>query len=150
MFTCSSLIFTSSSSSMCLCSSTIKHHSEGFSELSRCCFLFLFFFFSASEQSEVLRQYVCPLSSASLDHNRSRPLSASAQVFLRGFSTLHMARRFVPPCCTSGGTHNLGSSSNAYVNFTLPTSSCQHFAFLYLCLLRSSKSRPVMAEAKVN
>lgn len=67
----------------------------------------LLFFFSAPEQSEVLRQYVCPLSSASLDHNRSRPLSASAQVFLRGFSTLHMATRFVPLCRTSGGTHTI-------------------------------------------
>lgn len=37
----------------------------------------------------------CPFSSASPDHNRSWALSAAAQVFLRGFFTLHMVLRFI-------------------------------------------------------
>lgn len=49
------------------------------SQSSAAAFFFSFFFLSRSvpEQSEVLRQYVCPFSSASLDDNRTQTLSAS-------------------------------------------------------------------------
>lgn len=60
VFMCCSLFLSSKSPA-----STIKHCSEGLSELS--CSLYFFYFFF--EQSEVLRQYVRPFSSASLDDN---------------------------------------------------------------------------------
>lgn len=116
-----------------LYSSAIKHCSEVHSESS------CFFFFEHGNKGRCSDNMcvACSFSSASSDHNRA-PVSAAAQVFLRGFFMLLVASCF-----------SLLSCIQAHV--------CDFFSFLLLrfmcsidlCSLWSSK-RLVIAEVKVN